>query len=126
MPDTKAFFHPCCFRAILLAAGIALGAGSSLADERDHDRARKALEAGEILPLRTILTRVERDHPGQVLDVELEQAGQEHDNRSPRWIYEIKILRTGGSLVKLKVDARDGSIISSKQKPRAHHSGEKY
>jgi hypothetical protein len=26
----------------------------------------------------------------------------------------VKILRSGGSLIKLKVDARDGSIIGSK------------
>jgi uncharacterized membrane protein YkoI len=40
----------------------------------DHDRARQAVEAGEVLPLRTILERVERDYPGQVVEVELERA----------------------------------------------------
>ena len=65
--------------------------GISRADA-DHDRARQALEAGEVLPLGTILERVERDHPGQVLDVELEL--EKHDGVE-RWVYEVKLLRTG-------------------------------
>ena len=77
----------------------------------DHDRARQAVEAGEVLPLRTILERVEREYPGQVIDVELDR---EQENSIERWVYRIKVLRTGGALIKLKVDARDGSIIGRK------------
>jgi hypothetical protein len=73
----------------------------------DHDRARQALEAGEVLPLRTILDRVEREYPGQVLEVELESDGG-------RWVYEIRTLRSGGSLVKLKGEARDGTVLGVK------------
>jgi len=76
---------------------------------RDHDRARRALEVGEILPLKTILENIALDTPGEVMEVELERKGE-------RWVYEIKLLRAGGSLVKLKVDARDGTII-----PRRDH-----
>ncbi len=89
----------------------------------DHDRARQALEAGEVLPLQTIMQRVERDYPGQVIEVELER---DRD----RWVYEIKTLRSGGSLVKLKVDARDGSILGVKgrenggQHERSRRSGD--
>ena len=74
-------------------------------DLSDHDRARQALEAGEILPLKTVLEKVDRDTPGQVMEVELER---KHD----RWMYEIKLLRSGGSLVKLLVDAHDGKIVA--------------
>ena len=45
-------------------------------DEHDHDRARQALQAGEILPLKAILARVEKEHPGQVMEVELERREQ--------------------------------------------------
>jgi len=99
----------------LLAALLAAGSSAGIAGD-DHDRARRAREAGEVLPLRSILERVERDYPGQVIDVELER---EREKGVERWIYELKILRTGGSLVKLKVDARDGSIIGSKTRPGA-------
>jgi uncharacterized membrane protein YkoI len=77
-------------------------------NRRDHDRARRALEAGEILPLKTVLEKVDRDSPGQVMEVELERD-------KGRWVYEIKVLRPGGSLVKLRVDARDGTIIPRRE-----------
>ena len=83
--------------------------------DTDHDRARRALEAGEILPLATVLQRVERDHAGQVFDVELDR---EKDADSARWVYKIKLLRPGGALVKLKIDGRDGSLIDQKGKSR--------
>ena len=73
-------------------------------DSGGQDRARRALESGEILPLREILQRVERDTPGQVIDVELER-------EAGRWIYEIKLLAAGGAIVGLEVDARDGSVL---------------
>jgi len=92
---------------IFLAFALALPSHAD--DLRDHDRARRALEAGEILPLRTVLETLARDTPGQVMEVELERKGE-------RWVYEIKLLRAGGSLVKLRVDARDGTII-----PRREH-----
>ena len=101
-------------RGLLCVAVMALVGVTSMASE-GHDRARKALEAGEVLPLRTILERVERDFPGQVIDVELER---EHNGAGGRWVYEIKLLRTGGALVKLKVDARDGSLLNHKARDR--------
>ena len=95
---------------------------ASLADE-DHDRARKALEAGEVLPLRAILERVERDHPGQVIDVDLEK---EHKGEIQRWIYEIKLVRPGGALVKLKINARDGSLLSEKTRQLTVKPGDRH
>ena len=93
---------PCWLVGLILS--VALIQPGHAADVSDHDRARQALEAGEILPLKTVLEKVDRDTPGQVMEVELERHNQ-------RWVYEIKLLRPGGSLVKLKVDARDGTIL---------------
>jgi uncharacterized membrane protein YkoI len=108
MPDKTTYKS---FTTLTAALALALfGAGASLAgDAHDHDRARQALEAGEILPLRTILERIERDYPGQIMEVELER-------KDTGWIYEVKLLRKGGALVKLKIDARNGVIIDSKEK----------
>lgn len=98
----------------LCAAALAGASGPAPAGgDHDHERARQALEAGEVLPLRVILERVERDTPGQVVDVELES---ERENGRRRWVYEVKVLRGGGALVKLKVDARDGTVIDRKQR----------
>ena len=111
--------------AATCAAFLALGSMAAAASD-DHDRARQALEAGEVLQLRTILERVERDYPGQVVDVELER---ERENSHQRWVYKLKLLRSGGSLVKLKVDARDGSVIGQRgpgghERQKTRHGGE--
>ncbi|WP_409194156.1 PepSY domain-containing protein [Accumulibacter sp.] len=96
-----------------------LGTGvSCAADSPDHERARQAVEAGDVLPLRTILDRVERDYPGQVMEVELEREKGE-------WVYEVKLLRKGGALIKLKILARDGAILGFKEKnDKLHRQGE--
>jgi uncharacterized iron-regulated membrane protein len=94
---------------------------SYAADNSDHERARQAVEAGDVLPLRTILDRVERDYPGKVMEVEL-------DREKGEWVYEIKLLRKGGALMKLKIQARDGTILGFKEKPgkphKPHEQGE--
>ena len=91
--------------ALVAALALLATAPAALADgERDHDRARAALRAGEVLPLTTILERVAKEQPGLLLEVELER---EHG----RWIYELKLLQSSGALIKLKVDARDGRLL---------------
>lgn len=103
---------------IALAAGLLFGlAGSGHAGD-DHDRARRALEAGEILPLRTILQRVDRIYPGQIMEVEL-------DHKDNNWLYKIKLLRNDGALVKLKVDARDGRVLDDRVKANTSPDGSK-
>ena len=82
---------------------------ASADDVVGHDAARKALQAGEILPLQTILDRVETAYPGQVLEVELER-------KDGLWIYELRILQSGGLVVKLNFDAKDGSLIKTRLK----------
>ena len=117
---TAAYWPTILFGLVLLPAIFAvLGTAPSYAgDGSDHDRARQAVEAGDVLPLRTILERVEREYPGQVMDVEL-------DREKGEWVYEVKLLRKGGALMKLKILARDGTILSFKEKQRKpHHPGE--
>jgi hypothetical protein len=92
-----------CLAVLLLGcAGVA-----AARDDKDHDRARQAVQAGEILPLKLILERVGIAHPGQVMDVELERS-------DGRWQYEIRILAAGGTMSRLLVDARDGSVVDRK------------
>jgi len=95
------------FAALALPLALWAAAPAWARDGHDHDLARQAVQSGEILPLKAILERVERSNPGQVMEVEIER-------KNGRWIYELKILRAGGTLSKLKVDARDGSLIDRK------------
>ncbi len=95
---------------------VALGVGASLVapacagGSADHERARAALQAGEILPLQKVLDRVQVSHPGDVLEVELEREGG-------RWVYELKLLQRSGALLRLDVDARTAEVLRSKQRP---------
>jgi len=104
-----------------LAIFVLLSAGTGHAgDNSDHERARQAVEAGEVLPLRTILERVEREYPGQVMELEL-------DREKGEWLYEVKVLRKNGALVKLKINARDGTLLGTKEKhDKPHRSGERH
>lgn len=108
--------------SFLLLAGILLvfaatwGASPGYGGESDHERARRALLAGEILSLRTVLDRVEQVYPGQAVKIEFEE-----DDGA--YLYKIKLLQSTGTMVKLKVDARDGRIIGAKGRdirPRGH------
>lgn len=92
---------------LAVAALWASHPGAWARDGDDHERARQAVQAGQVLPLRTVLERLERAHPGQVLEVELERE-DEH------WLYEIKLLQPDGRLLKLQLDARTADVLRSK------------
>jgi uncharacterized membrane protein YkoI len=77
--------------------------------DSDQDRARKAVEQGEVMPLQHILQKMAKDYPGQVLEVELER-------KKNTWVYEIKQLSASGVLTKLEVDAKTGVVIKQKSK----------
>jgi uncharacterized membrane protein YkoI len=95
--------------AAAFASALLACAPAEASDRADHDRARAALQAGEILPLATVLQRVAAEHPGQVLEVELERDGGV-------WLYEIKLLQTGGGLLKLEVDAASARVLKARSR----------
>ena len=86
---------------------MGLHGGAAASNKGDHERALQAVQSGQVLPLGKVLALVEREHPGQVLEVELES----HDRQ---WQYEIKLLQPDGRLMKLKVDARTGEVLKHK------------
>ena len=93
--------------SLLAVCALAWHSGAAASDKGDHERALQAVQSGQVLPLAKVLALVEREHPGQVLEVELESEGQV-------WLYEIKLLQPNGRLTKLKVDARTGEILKRK------------
>lgn len=105
--------RPCWRRSILLGS-IAFTLGAAVAPPTraapsDHELARQALENGKVLPLSTVLAKVEHDYPGQPLKIEFER---EHG----RFIYEIRLLQPDGRIAKLRVDAFNGQLISVQRK----------
>ena len=102
--------------AAVLVLGLASLAlpGSSLADddcstgeyedEHDHERARRAVECGEIMPLVDVLAAVRPHISGKIIDTEFER-------EDGVWIYELKLIDTAGHLVEIHVDARTAQIL---------------
>ena len=96
--------------AMLLAAALALAMPTVQAGDQDEqERARAAVESGAVLPLPSLLERLQRTHPGQVLELELE-------HEDGRWIYEIRLLQADGQLLKLEVDAHTGQVLEVRPK----------
>ena len=85
-------------------------------DRRDHERARAAVQAGQVLPLPTLLERLRRTHPGEVLELELERD-------DGRWIYEVRLLQANGQLLKLDVDAATAQVLQIKRKEGGKDGG---
>ena len=102
-------------KCLVLALVLVLYPACAAADS-DQDRARAAVQAGQVLPLKTLLERLEREHPGQLLSVELEDDGG-------RLVYDVKLLQADGRLVKLKVDAATGEVLRQRVRAGGHGSG---
>ncbi|UVO26994.1 PepSY domain-containing protein [Bradyrhizobium arachidis] len=95
-------------RALILAAVIVV-AGSCAAFARDHDDARRAVEAGEIRALAEILKVVKGKLPGDVVGVKLER-------EAGAWMYELRIIDEKGRLFEIHVDARSGEVARTREK----------
>lgn len=83
---------------------LTLFAAPALADRDDHDRARRALEAGEILPLSDIIAAATAVRPGRVIEVDLERD-------DGRWVYELELVSPQGRLYEMEIDAASGTVL---------------
>jgi uncharacterized membrane protein YkoI len=91
--------------AALVIAGLATAIPAR--GDSEQDRARAALQAGEVRPLAEILAAVARDFAGDVLAIELER-------ERGIWIYEVKLLTRMGTLLKLEYNAGTAQLIRAK------------
>ena len=73
-----------CGRPVLAACG------GAPAVARDHDEARRAVEAGEIRPLADILMPFATSFPGEVVGVKLER-------ERGAWVYEFRVVDDEGA-----------------------------
>ncbi len=97
------------------------------ADSDDHERARQLMAEGKIMPLRTVLEKVEKEFGGQVVKIEFEhdEDDDDDDKGKSRWLYEIKLVQDSGQMLKLLVDAEDGKILKTKGKTRNNNKQDK-
>jgi uncharacterized membrane protein YkoI len=86
----------------LLLCGIAPG---PLARDIDQDEVLQLRRGGELLPFEAVLRVALDRYPGaRLLEVELEE-------EDGRYIYELELLTTGGSVRELEIDARSGELL---------------
>lgn len=97
-----------CRKSVLVSLISLLCAANLVWADSDFETARHLREAGDILPLETILKKIQATHPGKVLEVELEE-------KQAQLVYEIELLDDKGKVWQLLVDPRSGSLLN-KQK----------
>ena len=72
--------------------------------DSEQDRARAAVDAGEVKPLNQILRSVRQQYKGQVLDSQLFDQGG-------RWVYRVRLLTKDGKVLDIGVDGKSGRIL---------------
>lgn len=100
---------------MLLALALPLAPVPALADDDrceereyegrgDHEKARRALECGEVMPLADVLEAVRPRIDGRIIEAEFER-------EDGVWVYELKFIDARGHLIEAYVDARTGRIL---------------
>lgn len=91
------------FVGVVLSSGLGVLAASQ--DETPSSTAA-AQQPGELLTRDEILQRVKAQHPGTIVETELER-------KHGRYVYEIEVVDDNGVKTELKYDAKTGDLISS-------------
>lgn len=77
-------------------------------DDDDHQQARRLKDSGQILPLEQIIKAAQAEHPGRVIEVDLE-------TKKGRHVYEVELLDQHGEVWELYFDAASGELIKGKR-----------
>jgi uncharacterized membrane protein YkoI len=81
---------------------------------------RRAVEAGEVIPIEQLFARIREEFEGWIVKAELERKNY---GGAKGWVYEIKLLTPQGNVLKLKYDARTMELLKVKgrHKPKDDH-----
>lgn len=78
--------------------------------ESDHEKAIKAVNEGEILPLDQILKKIETEYTGRIISINL----KDNEKGLFGWVYDIMIIGVDNNVKQLRVDAGTSTILSVK------------
>ena len=101
-----------CTTVLIALAVVLAGLAAAPSGHGDHERAREAVQQGEILPLEDILRRARGAFDGEMLEVELEE--ERHGQFDDRLVYEVKMLAADGAVMELYYDARTGELLKAR------------
>lgn len=97
---TKITVFLCCTIALFILS-------SSILTAKDHNQALDLVKSGDIIPLATILKKLQTIEQGQVIEVELEK-------KKKRLIYEIELVNNDGIVKEYIFDAKTGELLAKK------------
>lgn len=86
---------------------LAAAPAAADSDHVSHEEALRLVESGKIRPLQEIIEMLRIKVPGQHLETELE-----YDDSGSGLVYDFKILREGGRVQEVEVDAANGAILT--------------
>jgi len=115
--SSRRFLLSCAVASLALAAPADAIPQGPTKERRDHERARAALEAGQIRPLSDLLSEVERRFRGRVIEADLERD-------DTQWLYELKILPPNGRIFIVELDAATGALVRSRGPVQERMPGE--
>ncbi|MCK3779830.1 hypothetical protein MZK49_24355 [Ensifer sesbaniae] len=85
--------------------GTSAGAPDGGGRRSDQERARAAVERGDILPLKDVLRLVDEDKYGRVIGVDLRGSGS-------REVYRLRTRDRQGTIRNLRINARTGKFMN--------------
>ena len=74
----------------------------------DHEKAIKAVNEGEILPLNEILTNITKNFNGRVISINL----KDNEKGLFGWVYDIMIIDVNNKVKQIRVDAGTSTVLS--------------
>jgi uncharacterized membrane protein YkoI len=74
----------------------------------DHEKAIKAVNSGEILPLDQILKEINKEFMGRVISINL----KDNEKGLFGWVYDIMIIDSRNNVKQLRVDAGTSTVLS--------------
>ncbi len=93
----------------VVSAALLVSATPAARAAEEHDRARRAYQAGEVVALGRILGRVRSTFEGRMLGIEL---NERRANRRPRWIYTVRIMTPKGHVITIRLDAKTMEVLN--------------
>jgi uncharacterized membrane protein YkoI len=73
-------------------------------DDRSYDRARRAVERGDVMPVVEVMRHLRARVEGDIV-------ATEYEYEFGRWVYEFKVVDPQGRLRKVHVDAATGELV---------------
>ena len=74
----------------------------------DHEKAIKAVNEGEILPLNEILENITQNFYGRVISINL----KDNEKGLFGWVYDIMIIDNNNNVKQIRVDAGTSTVLS--------------